>query len=77
MNYPKKIMRWNELLKMGMPKEILKRAYDSKDLIGWKINPSAKNSPIVFDTEALDKFIAQQKKLEQEIKRQTMMQRVC
>lgn len=76
MNYPKPIMRWNELRDMGMPEETLKQAYKCTDkVIAWKIS-NARNSPIVFDTELLNEFIQKSKKKELEIQRQMRRQYV-
>lgn len=57
MQYPKPVMRMSELKKMGFPEEYLKRVYRmQKQRIAWKMNPLKNTSPIVFDTEELEKF---------------------
>lgn len=49
--FPKPIMRFSELLEMGFPEELLRRAYgDKNQTFATKINPAHKRSPIVFDT---------------------------
>lgn len=57
MNYPKPVMKITELKKMGFPEEWLLYVYrmQGKRGIAWKMSLS-ENSPIVFDTEALEKF---------------------
>lgn len=66
MNYPKKVMRKNELIEMGFPEEFLLRASVEKaDRIAWKINPVKKNSPLLFDTEALEKWRLRQAEIYQ------------
>ena len=56
MQYPKKIMRKSELLKMGWDENELDFIYRKRaDLkIAWK--GTYKNSPIQFDTELLEKY---------------------
>lgn len=66
MNYPKKVMRKNELIEMGFSEEFLLRASAEKaDRIAWKINPVKKNSPLLFDTEALEKWRLRQAEIYQ------------
>lgn len=49
--FPKPIMKTAELVKMGFPEELLRRAYgDKNQTFASKINPAHANSPIVFDT---------------------------
>lgn len=49
--FPKPIMKTAELVKMGFPEEMLRRAYgDKNQTFASKINPACKNSAIVFDT---------------------------
>ena len=62
MNYPKKQMRISELVKMGYSKKELRAIFHSRGLnrqfnIACQITPGARNSPIVFDTEALEKYM--------------------
>ena len=62
MEYPKPVMRKSELEKMGFPEEYLMRIYRTKwQSIAWKIDPTSRNSPILFDTQGLEKFRAQKK----------------
>lgn len=57
MQYPKKIMRLQELKKIGFPEAYLMRIYRTKgQTIAWKMNQTRRNSPIVFDTEGLEKL---------------------
>lgn len=59
MTYPKKVMRTNELVKIGFPKEYLMAAYRTQQF-AWKADPGKRNSPILFDTEELEKYRQQQ-----------------
>lgn len=55
MKYSKPIMSRSELIKMGFPREYLDRAYRSKaNNFASKMNPTARNSPILFDTELFE-----------------------
>lgn len=57
MVYEKPIMRLSELVKMGFPEEYLMRIYRMKgQVIARKSNPLMRNSPIIFDTQALDDY---------------------
>lgn len=57
MEYPKKNMRRTELLKMGFPEELLDRAYREKgQTFAYKISPTKKNSPIMFDTAGFEQW---------------------
>lgn len=57
MKYPKQIMRKTELMEMGFPEEYLMRIYRTKGQdVACKVNPSCANSPIIFDTEGLEKW---------------------
>jgi hypothetical protein len=62
MNYPKEVMTIKELTKMGYPEEWLRTIYRSRAInrdhsIAWKMGGEDKrNSPILFDTEALEKY---------------------
>ena len=50
-------MRLQELYEMGLPKEFLFEAYRSKgQTFAQKINPMKSNSPIIFDTDGLEKW---------------------
>lgn len=55
MNYPKLIMKQTELLNEGFTKEFLLKAY-KKGGIAWKADPLKPNSPVLYDTQALEKF---------------------
>lgn len=55
MKYPKPIMRATELVKLGFPPEFLRKAY-ARGGIGWKTSAEKSNSPIVFDTQALEEY---------------------
>lgn len=55
MNYPYPVMRMTDLIKMGLPREYLETIYRrSNQKIAWKMN-GKRNSPILFDTEELEK----------------------
>ena len=61
MNYPKQVMTITELKKMGYPDEWLRNIYRSRAInrdysIAWKMDESKNNSPILFDTEQLEKY---------------------
>lgn len=50
--FPKPIMRMNELAAMGFPEEYLRRAYgDRNQNFATKMNSAKANSPILFDTD--------------------------
>lgn len=56
MDYPKPVMKATELEKMGFPRNYLLKAYRrTGQNYAWKTT-SAKNSPIVFDTEKFEKW---------------------
>lgn len=55
--YPKPVMKMSELVAMGFAKDFLMYAYRKNTAaIAWKMNPTKSNSPILFDTEGLEKF---------------------
>lgn len=57
MEYPNKMMRKKELLEMGFPEELLDRAYREKgQTFAYKISPTKKNSPIMFDTAGFERW---------------------
>ena len=58
MKFRAPVMRLTELKKeMGFPEEYLMNIYNTKgQIIARKINPKARNSPIIFDTEGLKKW---------------------
>ena len=56
MKYPREVMRKTELLKMGFTEEWLMSVFRRRgQSIAWKAGNAA-NSPILFDTEALEKY---------------------
>ncbi len=56
--FPKPYMRQSELEKMGIPRAMLTQAYrDPGQRFASKINPTKSNSPIVFETEGLKKWM--------------------
>lgn len=56
MEYPKSVMRKNELIQMGFPEEWLMTVYRlGIRKIAWKMG-KASNSPILFDTAELEKY---------------------
>ena len=57
MDYPKPIMRMSELKKLGYPETWLMGVYKTtpRKSIAWRMSP-APNSPILFDTEALEEY---------------------
>lgn len=69
MIYPKKVMRKTDLMKMGFPEDMLLRASRERgQTMAWKENPIAKNSPLLFDTDELEKWrIKQTRVLSQSI----------
>ena len=61
MDYPKQKMRLSELVKMGYTKKDLRAIYKNRSLnrqfsIACKMTPGVRNSPIIFDTDALEKY---------------------
>ncbi len=57
MEYPKPIMKLRELTDMGFPEEYLLRAYRHPgQRFAGKVNPSKRNSPIIIDTQAFEKY---------------------
>lgn len=56
MEYPAKVMRVNELAAIGWPEKYLRQIYNTPgQKCAWKMNNAA-NSPILFDTDELEKF---------------------
>lgn len=65
MNYPKKIMSMTALTEMGFPEPFLRKAYaDPKQEFAWKSDATKKNSPILYDTEGLEKYRLEKIRLE-------------
>lgn len=58
MTYPKQVMKLSELKAMGFPEEWLMQIYRSRHQnIAWKQGGEhKKSSPILFDTEELEKY---------------------
>ena len=64
MTYPKQVMKMSELIGMGFPREYLLRVFRTNNrAIAWKMNPAKRNSPIVFNTEELEKLRKQESKI--------------
>ena len=57
MEYPKAVMKISELTKMGFSRSYLLMVFrlQGKREIAWKMS-TAENSPILFDTEKLEKY---------------------
>lgn len=56
MDYPAKVMKINDLVKMGWSKKNLREIYNIPgQKVAWKMS-NAVNSPILFDTEELEKL---------------------
>ena len=56
MEYPAKVMRAKELVAIGWPEKYLRQIYNTPgQKCAWKRNNSV-NSPILFDTDELEKF---------------------
>ena len=65
MEYPKQIMKISELKKMGFSEPFLLEAYrDPRQTFATKMNPFKSNSPIIFDTTELDKWISKKIKIQ-------------
>ena len=59
--FPKPFMRASELKKMGIPEELILRAYgDKNQKFAMKINPAKQNSPLVVETEGFAEWMARQ-----------------
>lgn len=56
MDYPAKVMKINDLVKMGWSKKNLREIYNTPgQKVAWKMS-NAVNSPILFDTKELEKM---------------------
>lgn len=56
MEYPKQVMKKTELEKMGFPKQWLLQVFRKHgQKVAWQMG-TGKNSPILFDTAALEKI---------------------
>lgn len=63
MEYPKKVMRLKELTALGFSElALLKAAATNGQTFAWKNNPMASNSPLLFDTDELEKWRLKQAK---------------
>lgn len=56
LEYPKPVMRFSELVKMGVPKETINQAIAEKQAFVRKINPAKKNSAFIVFTADFDKW---------------------
>lgn len=61
MEFPKKIMKRTELLKLGVPKQVLENA-SSNTKIAWRMSPDKPKSPYIFDTDKLKEFMEKDQK---------------
>ena len=65
MEYAKPVMKLTELQKMGFTKDYLMSVYhDKRQNFAWKMNMTARSSPILFDTAEFEKFRVKQIELE-------------
>lgn len=56
--FPRKFMRKQELMKLGLPEALLDSVRgDRRQRFVMKMNPMKRNSPIIFDTEELAKWM--------------------
>lgn len=68
-------MNMSELRRMGIAESFLRLAYsDEKQNFAWKANPTKENSPILYDTEGLEKYRLSHIELEKKYK---IRQGVC
>ncbi len=57
MEYPKPFMRKKDLLDMGLPPQYLDRAIEAPgQTFAFKLDPSKKTSPYIFDTQGFEKW---------------------
>lgn len=57
MEYENAIMSFQELRKLGFPRTYLERAYrNGKNTFAHKIDPTKKNSAILYDTAGFEKW---------------------
>lgn len=65
MQYPKPFMRTSELVKLGIPKEMLLNAYRAKgQRFAQKATAGKKTSPIIFETAEFEKWRMKQLEME-------------
>lgn len=58
MKFPKAVMRSGELVQMGFPRELLRRAYGTKgQRFATKVNPNRQNSTLLFDTAGFAEWL--------------------
>ena len=58
MNFPKPYMKTSELMKLGLPQSLLRRAYGTKgQRFATKLDPRKRNSHLIFDTEGLNEWL--------------------
>lgn len=75
MVYPKELMRKKELLELGFPESYIDRAIAAPgQRFAFKVNPSKKNSPYIFDTPKFEKWRKEDE--EQQIKARKMRKHV-
>lgn len=59
--FPKAFMRASELMEMGIPAELITRAYgDKNQKFAMKINPAKRNSPLIMETAGFAEWMARQ-----------------
>lgn len=67
MEYPKKVMKMNEMKKLGFSEEMLLRAALEKgQTFAWKMNPVCRTSTILFDTDEFEKWRKKQARATQQ-----------
>lgn len=59
--FPRPFMRASELKEMGIPEELVLRAYgDKNQSFCMKINPAKKNSPLLVETGSFARWMERQ-----------------
>lgn len=53
LEYPKPVMRFSELVKMGVPKETINQAIAEKQPFVRKINPAKENSVLALSSSCM------------------------
>ena len=71
MNYPKEVMSRKALIsQMGFTEAYLMRAFSAPgQTFAWRENPLNKHSPILFDTEGLEKWRVEDCKMQERARR--------
>nr|DAS70487.1 MAG TPA: UBA-like domain protein [Caudoviricetes sp.] len=65
MEFPKQIMKINDLCNMGFPREMLMEIFrNPRQNFARKMNPLKRNSHIIFETDGLNKWLAEDIKLQ-------------